>query len=120
MYYIVGILFLFIFGIVLLVNAATLAEILQYGAFYLSLIVLGYYKTKDIKMHSNCSVYEYKKVKALKKFLKEFTIINERPAEYIKLLEDYIVYAAIFDMHDYSPESAIEEIKLFIKTNIFE
>lgn len=81
------------------------------------LIIGGYYDSKRIKISSNRSIYEYKKVKALKKFLKDFTTIDERPPEYIKLLEDYVVYAAIFDMYDLSIEEILKEIRLFLKVN---
>ena len=62
-------------------------------------------------------IYEYKKIKALKKFLTDFTIIEERPPEYVKLLEDYIVYASIFDLYDVSIEEMLEEIRVFLKVN---
>ena len=81
-------------------------------------IVTGYYKSKDLKTHTSWSIYEYKKIKALKKFLKEFTLIEEKPPEYIKLLEDYIVYAAIFDMCDISIEELMKEIGIFLSTQI--
>ena len=49
--------------------------------------------------------------------MKDFTIIDERPPEYVNLLEDYIVYAAIFDMYDLSVEEILKEIRLFLKVN---
>lgn len=56
-------------------------------------LIFGYLDSKNIKVQSNRSIYEYKKIMALKKFLKDFTIINERGPEYVEILEDYIVYA---------------------------
>lgn len=62
------------------------------------LLLMGYYETKGIKVTSDLGVYEYKKVIALKNFLKDFSIIDERDNSYSKILEDYVVYANIFDL----------------------
>ena len=80
-------------------------------------LIFGYLDSKNIKVQSNRSIYEYKKIMALKKFLKDFTIINERGPEYVEILEDYIVYAAIFDMYDMSLLDVMEEIRLYLKVN---
>ncbi len=61
-------------------------------------LISGYYATKQIKIISDQAIYEYRKMVALKKFLKDFSIINERPHEYTKILDDYIVYANIFNI----------------------
>ncbi len=61
-------------------------------------LIFGYYETKSLKVVSDKGVYEYRKIKALKKFLKDFSIVNEKGPEYVKLLEDYIIYANIFGM----------------------
>ena len=52
-----------------------------------------------------------------KKFLKDFTIIEDRSIEYIKILEDYVVYAAIFDMYDLPITEVMKEIRLFLESN---
>ena len=114
-YYIFGSVFLLVLNFFLLINDPKTG--LNHLFFYSICVVLGYYKNKNIKMFSNWSVYEYKKVKSLKKFLNDFTIIEERSPEYVKLLEDYMVYAAIFDMYDMSPEEAMKEIRLFLSVN---
>lgn len=61
-------------------------------------LICGYYETKNIKVISDVGIYEYRKMIALKKFLKDFSIIDERGPEYSQILEDYIVYASIFNM----------------------
>jgi len=61
-------------------------------------LIAGYFESKNIKVYSKYAIYEYKKIKAMKKFLKDFSIVRERGTEYSKVLEDYIVYASIFDM----------------------
>lgn len=68
---------------------------------FLVFLICGYWVSKSvIKVYSNYTVYEYRKIKALKKFLKDFSIVEERSVEYIRVLDDYIVYASIFDMLD--------------------
>lgn len=62
------------------------------------LLVVGYFETKDIKVISNVDIYEYRKIIALKKFLKDFSIIEEKGPECSEILEDYIVYASIFNI----------------------
>lgn len=62
------------------------------------LLVAGYFESKNIKVISNVGIYEYRKIIALKKFLKDFSIIEERGPECSEVLEDYIVYASIFDI----------------------
>ena len=120
-YYVVASVVLLTFFIINLLSIGTsFMPGLALFSFYSIFVILGYNKIKDIKMFSNYAVYEYKKIKALKKFLRDFTIIDERPPEYVKILEDYIVYAAIFDMHDLSIGKTIEEIKLFLSVNILE
>lgn len=61
-------------------------------------LVFGYYEAKNIKVISDAGVYEYRKMLALKKFLKDFSIIDERGYEYSQILEEYVVYASIFNM----------------------
>jgi len=115
--------YIFVFIILGLIEIYLLITLSSFGMFCLlvfPLLVLGgYYNSKGIKIASNRTIYEYRKVKALKKFLKDFTIIDERPPEYVNLLEDYIVYAAIFDMYDLSisVEEILKEIRLFLKVN---
>lgn len=114
-YYIFVIIILTIIGLYLLITDFNFG-IFCFGIFPL-LVIGGYYDSKRIRISSNRSIYEYKKVKALKRFLEDFTIIDERPVEYVKLLEDYIVYASIFDMYDSSIEEKMDEIKLFLSVN---
>ena len=113
--------YIFVFVVLALLDLYLLITIPSLGVFCLFvfplLVIVGYYESKNIRISSNRSIYEYKKIKALKKFLKDFTIIEERPPEYVKLLEDYIVYAAIFDMYDLSIEETLKEIRLFLKVN---
>lgn len=114
-YYFVCIIILLLIDILFLIFIPQLG--LAYLFVYCALGVQGYNDIKKMKLSSNWSIYEYKKVKALKRFLRDFTIIEERPPEYIKILEDYIVYAAIFDMYDLSVNEVMEEIKLFLEVN---
>lgn len=72
-------------------------------------LILGYYETKSLKVVSDIGVYEYRKIMALKNFLKDFSIVKERGPEYVKLLEDYIIYANIFDMS--KDDSIIKKIQ---------
>ncbi len=65
-------------------------------------LISGYYATKQIKIISDQAIYEYRKMVALKKFLKDFSIINKRTHEYTKILDDYIVYANIFNIKKFN------------------
>ena len=78
-------------------------------------MIFGYEEAKKMQISTENSVYEYKKIKALKKFLKDFTLIKDKDLEYIKLLEDYIIYASIFDMYDTKIEKLLEKVNLEIK-----
>lgn len=62
------------------------------------LLAFGYYETKRIKVVSDSGIYEYRKMVALMKFLKDFSNIEEKGPEIIKLLDDYVVYASIFGL----------------------
>lgn len=84
---------------------------------FLVIGAIGYFDSKNVKITSNRYVYEYKKIRALKKFLKDFTIIEDRSIEYIKILEDYVVYSAIFDMYDLPITEIMKEIRLFLESN---
>ena len=114
-YYFVCIIILLLVDILFMIFIPSLG--LAYLFVYFALGVQGYNDIKKMKLSSSWSIYEYKKIKALKRFLRDFTIIEERPPEYIKILEDYIVYAAIFDMYNLSVNEVMEEIKLFLEVN---
>lgn len=61
-------------------------------------LFFGYEESKYHKIVSDSGIYEYRKIKALKRFLKDFSVMNERTPEYTKLLEDYVIYANIFNL----------------------
>lgn len=84
---------------------------------YPALALMSYFESKNIKIMSNRSIYEYKKIKALKKFLEDFSIVEERSIEYIKIMEDYVVYASIFDMYDLSITEVMKEIRIFLESD---
>lgn len=114
-YYSVVIPILIIIDLFFLITNPGMGMILLFAFPFLA--VFGYLESKNMKIMSNRSIYEYKKIKALKKFLEDFTIIEERSIEYIKILEDYVVYAAIFDMYNLSINEVMDEIRLFLEVN---
>lgn len=76
---------------------------------------------------------EVRKVLAFRKFLKEFTISNERRAYEVQLWRDYLVYATLFgfgeqvraDMHEMNPDffqldSRVANINLAYEMSAFE
>lgn len=63
---------------------------------FILFLIVGYYFAAQVKVISDSGIYEYRKIKALKKFLKDFTKIDERGLEYSQILDDYIIYASIF------------------------
>lgn len=58
----------------------------------------GYQESKYHKVISDKGIYEYRKIMALKKFLEDFSVMENKTPEYTKLLEDYIIYAHIFNL----------------------
>lgn len=63
----------------------------------LGLLLIGFVEALNHKVLSEYGKLEYQKIKALEKFLKDFSKIDEKDLEYSLILEDYIVYAIIFD-----------------------
>ncbi len=76
---------------------------------------------------------EVRKVLAFRKFLKEFTVSNERRAYEVQLWRDYLVYATLFgfgeqvraDMHEMNPDffqldSRVANINLAYEMSAFE
>ena len=58
-------------------------------------------------LHSKTSIYQYRneldevrKVFGLKKFLKEFTLLDERSLGEVRLWKDYMIYATLFGIAD--------------------
>ena len=58
-------------------------------------------------LHSKTSIYQYRneldevrKVFGLKKFLKEFTLLDERSLGEVRLWKDYMIYATLFGVAD--------------------
>lgn len=58
-------------------------------------------------LHTKTSIYQYKdqldevrKVFGLKKFLKEFTLLDERHVNEVSLWKDYMIYATLFGIAD--------------------
>ena len=58
-------------------------------------------------LHSKTSIYQYRneidevrKLFGLKKFLKEFTLLDERSLGEVKLWKDYMIYATLFGIAD--------------------
>ena len=58
-------------------------------------------------LHTKTSIYQYsghldevKQLFGLRKFLKEFTLLNERGVDEVKLWKDYMIYATLFGIAD--------------------
>lgn len=98
----IKIFYLFTIPIAFVLNVLVALVSLKTAFFVSCLFVLffivGYYETKNIKVLSNIGIYEYRKIIALKRFLKHFSTFDNRGPEYSKLMEDYVVYASIFNL----------------------
>ena len=90
-----------IISLILYAFFLSILDISTAGAILIGLpcfFTIEYNEAKRLKVMSSSGFYEHQKIKALKKFLKHFSIIDERSPEYSQILDDYIVYANIFDL----------------------
>ena len=77
-------------------------------------------KTKTILVRNDKGIEIQKKLCGLKKYLEDFTISNDREIKEIELLEDYMLYAIIFNLKGNLNKEANEIYNKYIKNLIIK